>query len=372
MVTPRSARYPFFEAAREAVEATDVEFGTLIEADAPAVDRAHERVRRALLEGTAESETPDAWSPEDELLSYPIARVLVSLLDSSPAIEKYAAAEAATAIERLQDDLAADDADMRSTPPARIDLETLCSEIGLAGAITPENDGPTHREPDWYHLDVAAYLQFVSREWGPSWRLVNRELSGGAVRVRREELYRLLREAVRRRIAGGLPFEGLSREDPIATALTTQLSDLERLLSRRRGPVTIDFVARELFPPCIENLLQKAEAETELDPFESFTLMAFLTGIGMDAEEIVAFCSTSSLDPDGIRYQTEYLSDDRGTQYPPPSCETLNSYGICHNEDDHWRTAIDPLSYYETRVEAAGEEVVDWRDRRADEPAESH
>ena len=364
-ITPRDARYPFLAAAREAVTETGVDLGTLVATDEPAVDRGRERVERALLAGRVDSETPDEWRVEDELLSYPIARILVSLLDSPAAVEKYAAAEAKTAIERLKDDLEAAGSELRSTPDANLDRETLIAELGLDGAITPEAHTPQPAAaPEWFWIEVGTYLDLATG-LGDDWRLVNRELSDGQVRVDREELFRLLRAAIRRRVAEGLPFEGLDEDEGIAAELEAELTDLRRLLSERPAVGEIDFVARELFPPCIENLLQKAEEGVELEAVEGFTLMAFLTGIGMDADEIVAFCRESSLDPEGIRYQIEYLQADRGTQYPPPSCETLSTYGICHNEDDHWKVAGHPLAYYQHQLETTDQNLVDWREQAA-------
>ena len=362
-ITPRDARYPFLAAAREAVTETGVDLGTLVATDEPAVDRGRERVERALLAGRVDSETPDEWRVEDELLSYPIARILVSLLDSPAAVEKYAAAEAKTAIERLKDDLEAAGSELRSTPDANLDRETLIAELGLDGAITPEADTPQPAAAtEWFWIEVGTYLDLATG-LGDDWRLVNRELSDGQVRVDREELFRLLRAAIRRRVAEGLPFEGLDEDEGIAAELEAELTNLRRLLSERPAVGEIDFVARELFPPCIENLLQKAEEGVELEAVEGFTLMAFLTGIGMDADEIVAFCRESSLDPEGIRYQIEYLQADRGTQYPPPSCETLSTYGICHNEDDHWKVAGHPLAYYQHQLETTDQNLVDWREQ---------
>lgn len=363
-ISPRDARYPFLSTAREAVTETGVDLETLIANDDPAVDRGRERVERALLAGQVDSETPDEWRTDAELLSYPIARILVSLLESPAAVEKYAAAEATTAIERLQEDIENAGSELRSTQSAAIDRATLIQELGLDSDIRAEADSPTTTgEADWFRIEVGQYLELAGECRGESWRLVNRELVAGEVRVEREELFRLLRTAIQRQVASGLPFEGLSEESSLAAALNEELTELRRLLSERTAVGEIDFVARELFPPCIENLLQKAEDGIELEPFEQFTLMAFLTGIGMDADEIVAFCESSSLDPAGIRYQTEYLTDDRGTQYPPPSCETLSAYGICHNEDDHWKVAGHPLEYYKTQLEAADEELTDWREQ---------
>ena len=362
-ITPRDARYPFLAAAREAVTETGVDLGTLVANDEPAVERGRERVERALLSGRVDAETPDEWRLEDELLSYPIARILVSLLDSPAAIEKYAAAEAKTAIERLKADIDDAGSELRSTPDASLDRATLIDELDLGGAITPEADTPQPAAaPEWFRVEVGTYLDLAPGV-GDRWRLVNRELNSGAVRVDREELFRLLRTAIRRRVTAGLPFEGLDESEGIAAELAGELTELRRLLSERPTVGEIDFVARELFPPCIENLLQKAEEGVELESIEQFTLMAFLTGIGMDADEIIAFCGESSLDPEGIRYQIEYLQADRGTQYPPPSCETLSTYGICHNEDDHWQVAGHPLAYYQRQLDATDDDLVDWREQ---------
>ena len=372
------AKYPFFEAARGAVAEATVSLPELVAADAPAVERARERVERALMEGTVESDTGEfgssAYDTQAELLSYPIARILVSLLDSTPAIEKYAAAEAATAAERFRADFERDD-ELRSMSTPTVDLEDVLAEFDLGGAVRPAavgatpGSGPTSaagdgrggREPERYWMAVGPYLRLTSPSWGPSWRLVNRELATGEVRLRRAELLDALEAAVEERVREGLPFE-LEAGEGVAAELESQVADLKRLLSERTYGGPVDVVAPELFAPCMRNLIEKAERGVELSPPESFALMAFLVGIGMTADEIVAFCSDTSLDAEGIRYQTEYLRDDRGSQYPPPTCETLSNYGICHNEDDHMREAVDPLAYYRKRVETA-DDVDDWRER---------
>ena len=366
------AKYPFFATAREAVAEAAVSLPELVAADAPAVERARERVERALMDGTVESESgafpaASAYDTQAELLSYPIARILVSLLDSVPAIEKYAAAEASTAVDRLREDLATDD-ELRSVSTPTVDLDDVLAEFDLGDAVRPEASKPaaggasaTNRDPDHYWIAVGPYLRLTSPSWGESWRLVNRALADGEVRVSRAELLDALEAAVEERVREGLPFE-LAAEDGIAAELESGVEDLKRLLSERSYTGPVDVVAPDLFPPCMTNLIQKAERGVTLDPPESFSLMAFLVGIGMTPDEVVAFCADTSLDAEGIRYQTEYLKDDRGTQYPPPTCETLANYGICHNEEDHMQTAADPLAYYEKRVTDT-DDVTDWRER---------
>ena len=399
---PVHARYPYFQAAREAVATADISLPTLVTADAPAVERGRERVERALLEGTVASEREGDRTVQAELLSYPIARILVSLLNSSAAVEKYATAEAATAIERLREDVETETG-LQSVDRERVTLEEALREFDLENAVRERSDSPRTPPTDdgtagldtdsdigsragsggtprvaagpaggvessrsstapRYRVTVDAYLTLSSADWGPEWRLVSRELTDGEVPVSREELFDLLEAAIHERIHEGLPFD-LPADEGIAAKLETQIEGVRRLLSERPVIGKIDRVVPELFPPCMENLVEKAERGAKLDPPEGFALVAFLTGIGMDADEIIGFCAETSLNADGIRYQTEYLRAKTGTQYPPPTGETLSAYGICHNERDHWKEAGDPLAYYEQQLEQADGEFTDWRER---------
>jgi DNA primase large subunit len=375
---PIHARYPFFDEAREAVGELGASVPELAESGAPAVERGRERVERALTEGTTAPADPGRWSDEAELLSYPVARVLVSLLSEQKAVEKYAAAEASTAASRFADDVTGDDDGLRSTTDASVSLPRILREFGLANAVREErlagaeqnrSAGATDR--DWYRVGVEQYL-LLGGDWGEDWRLVNRELADGEVRVRRGELYGadgegLLVEAVRRRVSEGLPFDlGDDRRGGLEEALDEPLSALRDLLGERVAVRDIDAVLPDLFPECIDGLLTRAESE-ELDDTESFALLSFLAAIGLDADEAAAFCSDTTIDERQARYAVERLGENRGAQYPPPSCETLSAYGICTNQNDHRERANHPLVLYRDRLrETDPAERVDWRER---EPA---
>ena len=370
-MTPRHARYPFFESAREAVETADISLPELVAEDAPAVERGVERVRRALVEGTVESESPSRWGTRDELLSYPVARILVSLVDVPAAVDKYAEAEARTARDRFRTDFEAD-GDFRSAGDG-VTLDAFLAEFDLDDAVIPERrDDPTgrNRGPGRFRVAVGAYLALSDRAWGDDWRLVNRELADGRVRVEHDELHRLLGEAVRRRVEEGLPFEvrGSDGGDFVADALSEAVSDLRTLLADRGHihRVETDTVALDLFPPCMSRLLERTRRDVDLDPPATFALTAFLTGIGMDTEEILALYRPAAVDEEQVRYQTEYLRDAAGAQYAPPSCATMDEYGLCY-PDDRCDAIAHPLSYYEDAL-ADADSVDDWREREEREP----
>ncbi len=355
---PLYVRYPFFEGARAAVRELGVELETLVERDAPAVTRGRERVERALTEGNTAPPDPMTWKSRAELLSYPIARVLISLLDERAAVEKYATAEAKTAYERFVEDIERD----RETRDA-VTLDRLLAEFDLVEAVRPETStgrGP-RQLPVWFQIDVGPYLTYMDPDWGSSWRLVNRELVDGAVRIRRvgrgnqapDELYRLLRAATRDRVADGLPFDGV--DDALATALEPQIADLRALLADRSVDPDIDEeIHPDLFPPCLQGLLQQVREGRDPDPPARFALLSFLAALNATVDEAVALCE-GGYDSEMISTTFAYLRDKSGSQYPPPSCETLAAYGLCENAENHRDIASHPLTYYVRQLERSEE-----------------
>ena len=343
----RHARYPFFSAAREAVREADLSLSALVAEGAPAVERARERVERALTGGTTAPEDPEQWDPRDDLLSYPLARILVSLLDDGAAVEKYAAAEAATAAERFAADFAAGD-DLRSVDHGRVTREEALDEFDVDA--DPERRDGARRDTDWFRVSLSTYLTFADPDWGDRWRLVNREVSDGRVRLRRSDLDRLLEEAVRRRVADGLPFDVRERNPDLAAALEPAVASVRQLLSAGHAPAALpDVVDPSAFPPCVTALLARADDGEELPPESRFALTSFLVALDLDAE---AVASTTGLDSETTATQVEFLADREGTQYPPPSCATMQAYGDCVNRDELCDEIAHPLSYYREAVEA--------------------
>ena len=352
----RHARYPFFSAAREAVREADLSLIGLVERDAPAVGRARERVERALTAGTTAPEEPDRWDPRDELLSYPIARILVSLVEDSTAVEKYAAAEAATAAERFETDFASDDDGLRSVERAGVTHEEVLAEFGIDAE--PES-GRERSGRGWYWVGLTTYLTFSDPEWGDDWRLVNREVREGKVRVERAELDRLVEEAVHRRVAEGLPFDVRERNPDLAAGLEPALSSVRQLLTAGHAPTSgVSVVEPSLFPPCVKALLERSRGGETLPPESRFSLTAFLVAIGLDGDTIA---SVTGLDEETTTAQAEFLRDREGVQYPSPSCATMQAYGDCVNRDERCERITHPLSYYKDAVEVhagAGVEAV--------------
>ena len=352
------ARYPFLEGAREAVATEAVDLATVVEQDEAVVDRARERVLAAIEDGDVGEPSRDT---RIELLSYPVARVLVSLVAERVLIRRYARAEAETAFDRFTADFT-DTTELKSVESTGVSLETLLSEFDLENAVrSVEEEGSAD-----YRIDVGTYLPLAGDLWEDEWRLVNRALADGEVPATESELLTLLREAIRERIEDGLPFDV---PDPIATALEADAEEIRDVLADLDLTREIDTVVPDLFPPCMKALLDDIQKGEHLPHHSRFAITAFLTSIGMDTDEIVdLYRVNSSFGEEMTRYQTDHIRGDSSpTEYSPPSCATMQSYGDCVNKDDLCERIPHPMAYYENRIDDADEDdLEDWREGRAE------
>ncbi|EMA39040.1 DNA primase regulatory subunit PriL [Halococcus hamelinensis] len=357
----RHATYPFLDAAREAVAELDPDLRALADEER-VVARATERVERALTDGDIGEPHRDVRT---ELLSYPLARVLVSLVDEHILTRRYARSEAGAAHERFT---AAEGSKLKSAREQPLTADDLLAEFDLARHVHPaESDLDDHL------VEVGAYLPLAADMRGEGWRLVNRALADGMVPVSTAERDDLLRKAVERRVADGLP---LAVPTAVGDALDGPVADLRETLADLDLTRDIDTVVPERFPPCMKALLDGVQKGDHLAHHSRFAITAFLASIGMTTDEIVDLYTVNpGFAEDITRYQTDHIRGETGpTEYSPPSCATMQSYGDCINKDERCETISHPLAYYEEALDDADEEeLTDWREanEEADDEGEA-
>ncbi|OIB55615.1 DNA primase regulatory subunit PriL [Natrialba sp. SSL1] len=391
------ARYPFLEAARETVATETVDLATVVEQERAVVERARQRVITALEDGEIGEPHRD---PRTELLSYPVARVLVSMVEERVLVRRYARAEAETAHERFTADLEST-TELKSVESTGLELAELLAEFDLEETVTAESvsasastgtgAGPgsgsgtstgtntatagttgttTATDPDnadRFRIDVGTYIPLAADLWDDKWGLVNQPLTDGEVPVEKDDLLLLLREAIRDRIEDGLPFEvPTTIGDPLEDAA----DDVREVLANLDLTREIDTVVPELFPPCMKSLLDQVQKGEHLPHHSRFAITAFLSSIGMTTDEIVdLYRVNSSFGEEMTRYQTDHIRGETSpTEYSPPSCATMQSYGDCVNKDDLCERIPHPMAYYEQRVDDADDdELEDWREGDSDD-----
>jgi DNA primase large subunit len=333
------ARYPFLPAARESVAAADADLAEVIDRGGAVVERAVTRVDHAV---ESRSVGDQHRSDRVELLSYPVARILVSLVDEPALVRRYASAEAQTAIDRLHADGDASRA-LRSVGGERLSVDGFLEAMNLDESIRSAGDD--------YVVDVETYLRLADGLDGASWRLVNRALADGQVQVSAVELDDLLAAAVEDRVAEDLP---LAVPASIEAALSEQVTELRSMLADFSVERSFDAVEPALFPPCIQALAARVRDGGELPEHSRFAYVAFLAAIGMGREEIVGrLAEHPDVDPEAASYRVDHVVDRDGGAYLPPSCATMQAYGDCVNKDQLCARIAHPLEYYEKRLDGA-------------------
>ena len=342
MVSTRLARYPFFEEARDEVERQVDGFDDVV-SDA-VLERAEERVSLAV----RRSETGEiASNARVELFSYPVARAVVSVVDEHPVTRRYAWAESVTAHERLRDDLNSD-ASFGSVGRARVTFDEVVEEFGMR----------VHETEDTYEMEVGDFLGLASGMSDEEWKLVNRSVEDGWVRVTREDVLELTREAVRQRVADDLPLEV---PEEVRELVAPAVEGVHEVVAEEDITTEIDRVEETEFPPCMKTLLAEVRDGKHLEHHSRFAITSFLTNIGMETDEII---DTYEVNPgfgeEMTRYQTDHIRGETSpTEYTCPSCATMVTYGDCRNKDDLCETISHPLGYYRKKLDELDEEEDD-------------
>ena len=266
-----------------------------------------------------------------ELLSYPVARILVSCAADEHLVRWYAHGEAVLAHSRLAGE------------PGGALLE-IASELDLRAREGGSGELTLH---------FSEYLPNATAIKAPEWKLVNRVVDRGRVPISRAELARLCLEALRARIGSELPLPvpaelvtGFSRElETISEALRERKALIE---TEAMGPVSITKM-----PPCMKHLLAQSQGGINIPHLGRFAIATFLHHLGMNSEGILqVFSAAPDFSADKARYQIEHITGEgSGTEYTPPECDTMKTNGLCHEPDRlcsrEWMNH--PLTYYRVK-----------------------
>jgi DNA primase large subunit len=284
---------------------------------AAALDRGKERVVAALTvkREFSEREVP-TLKPELEIAGYALARILASCIGDRIIVDRLARYEA----ERASFYLRTEEAEKRRYVARSIGIDIEASA-----------------------MQVVDFVELASGMREVRWRLVNRDVRQGQVRLESGEMDELLRERIRAILAHQLP---LRVPSGICEQLAPAVCEIT-LLYQQQILEQFGEVKEEAFPPCINSLIEAITAGTNLTHMGRFAITAFLHTIGMGTTEIAeVFARAPDFDVEKTMYQVEHISGRGGTEYTPPSCATMRTFGLCSNRDKYCEKVNHPLSYY--------------------------
>ncbi len=309
---------------------------------------AYERVVNAGLRRVREAMTEEGlkdWTARSDVdtlisvLSYPVARMLVSSVGDLLLIRRYALREAKAAYQHLVHE------------DAHFLLELGQEELGMPASLEEGEDETV------FKLHFTDYLRNASAIRHRTWKLHNQDLRGGYVRLDKRRFARLLQEAMRQRIESELPLEVT---EGILELLAGEIEEVVKGVENLRSTIQRESYGEfsmDYMPPCMRDLLEKTQQGINVPHMGRFALTALLSHVGLDVDDIIDLFRVSSDFKESIAsYQVRHiLGDISGTRYTPPSCSTMLTYGICLR-DKRCERAGSPRRYYFQRQRHAERE----------------
>lgn len=331
----RLAKYPFLSEARQYVAETGFTLADLL--DDAAHGRSRARAADRLWQSLDAGEVDDAnlgstTAAEVELFSYPLARALVAQVADNYLNNRFAVAESKLVRKRLKDE---------ESPL----VKEVAAGLGLAFEDPTAGDS-------FVRIHFLDYLRHAPTRQS-EWKLVNQTLDRGFVSLTRHNAVRLVEEALRNRLVeelGDVAKPGKAVERAFSPALNRVRMKLAELAARRER-YEVSEVVLEVFPPCMTQIWESIKAHVNVPHMGRFAIVAFLHKLGMNSEQILEFFqAVPDFDASKSRYQIEHITGQIGgsTEYTPPSCQTMATYGICPLDDrDELCFKINhPLTYY--------------------------
>ncbi len=345
-----AAMFPFLPEGPESVRLFGVSLQDLVESRS--FDRARSRgyaKAEAALRGESLADlSAGSHDPEllEEVLSYLYARILVSAVNDPYLTRKFCVSQSKMFEGRLKRAINEE----RSVSTLATDFSPTVKKILDHLGMRVETN-----TPDLAGIHFADYLRLASNLDQKDWSLATKDLRHGTVWVSRDEAIRLLEEAYRVALEGELP---IAVSEPLYDAISADAERLASVVAKERAQFEGDkgILDEGSFPPCIRALLEMTGSGKNVPHMGRFTLVAFLHTVGYDKDGMIAlFSRWPDFNVQKSMYQIQHIiGETSGTEYTPPTCATMKTYGICYNPDQLCVTIRHPLSYYRRMLRIRG------------------
>ena len=306
------AKYPFLDEAGEYVKARDL---SLVDMSQPDFNRVIGRAKKRVLQAIRSREVSgEIGTPEIEILSFPIALMLVKATNLEHLISRYSHAEAIR-VENLLKDEREDLIVEMFRNILKINVILVTSKIGFSNLN--------------YKIPIMDYLRRATHFHEIEWKLINRMVGEGYVYLKSSELIRLIRQEIENKIRDKL------KEMVIPKLPDNFIKTIQELSSISPPPPKLSDMVKitpDKYPPCVTTALDLLKKGENLPHYGRFLLTTYLVNIGGSVEEIMSLYSRSPDFNERItKYQVEHIAGLRGgrVKYTCPSCRTLITHGFC-------------------------------------------
>jgi len=329
------SKYPFLDSAKQYVKENKLSVMEIL--DDPLYERARatgvERLDNAFQKRDVGNRS--LVSESDcvmELLSYPIARMISVCIGDNYFKRRYALGEAVHAYKNLLQE------------PTSFLLD-VSKEFGIN--VKHES------EKNLIKIFFVDYLKHAPTRY-KEWKMINRTMDEGYIKITQKDLARIIQEALRSRIN-----QELDERDCNRTVKEIFVSDIQRIqnmVTTHRKKIEAAPVGKldvKKLPPCMKDILAAIQAGENVPHMGRFALVSFLNSLKLSTKDILKLFSTApDFEEEKSRYQVEHIAGNiSSTSYKPPACDKMRTYGICPVEkmDELCKRKRHPMSYYKAK-----------------------
>ncbi len=322
------AKYTFLPQAGDFIRSQGISISDLASNDyQKVVKRAEQRVLEAIKDAKISQDISDR---EIEIMSFPVALMLVKSTNLEHVMSRFALAEAIR-VEQF----------LKRERNCKIIEELFKTSLGLELEHNYQNPSL----PD-FKIPLEEYLRRASEFHKNEWKLVNRLVGEGKVFLIQDDLIRLIREEIRIMIMARLKEIKVSK-------LPENLQEVVKEIIRAappppQSPYAIIHIAPENYPPCVRKALDMLDKGENVPHYGRFLMATYLLSVGKSVDDIVAlFPKAPDFKQNVTRYQVEHLAGLKGgrTRYRVPSCNTLQTHQFCFMDPIKCYQITSPLQY---------------------------
>jgi len=329
------AKYPFLNAAKAYVKDNELSVEELL--DDPLYGRARtigvERLDNAFKDRDVGNRSLATESDcIMELLSYPIARMVAVCIEDVYFKRRYALGEAIRTYRNLINE-------------SNSFLLTIAKELKLNVSYEEETNRLSVHFTDYLHYAPTRYKE---------WKMINRDMKDGFIKISQKDLARLIQEVLRERINEELDNRACNKA--IYNTFSSDIKRIQNSVMMHRKKIEAAPVGKldiNKLPPCMKDILAAIQSGENVPHMGRFALVAFLSSLKLGTNDILKlFSRAPDFEEEKTRYQIEHITGSTSaTSYTPPGCEKMRTYGICPVEkiDDLCKKKRHPLSYYKAR-----------------------
>ncbi len=300
-------RYPFSETSRKIVKELNISPESIPDS---IVQRALFMISKAaaseqyLLQGTSHSEVL-----EEEVLAFPVAKILVSATGHERLYRQFASMISDSSFSYLESEKNRQDTALR-----------LAKELGISFEFS--------ESPFFASMEISDFLKISFRS--DFLKLVNKPVKQGRVFLDVNDFCRFISEHVFVLILSSLPVPTKSIPKQLADRAPSVSRHVTAIRKKKFENSFSGKLSPDAFPPCMAELYTKLLNGSPLPHYARYHISSFLAAVGMQSEQIVElFKKQANFDERTTRYQVERIAGVKGKKYNAASCRTLQDHNVC-------------------------------------------